>query len=404
MSKDLGSEQIVIKPSTELIADEYEHFKEPAANILVHTFSSERKVDQESVKLFVETLKGIDYEIEENNSHCLDSDNCEEILDKKRVDHKEVSGLILCFSCPCKKWGEITMFNGRKMVSKRIQDVVTKFSSYSCPGLKNKPKIFLFNVTPEIITVIDQSIQVDSAQRLSYELTYDTSAEADMLVAYSKAESMEPVGFVEKICSNIKAHGNTEDALNLISMIETQRRPLLISTLTRKFYFTASEHRGYHYHIHVQQEALNQRLSGIRHRLSRIKVDPLKNIKPKVDTRWSSGAVTLNKNDGVLKRNSLASSSSSPRTPATTKSDSASRNVFRFDHRSVKTDAKSETIIKRDGPSVPVKSNTLSKASTTNSSTKNEIKKKPDKAVKQDDATPSRKRNDSKKEEIVTIK
>lgn len=76
----LIEEDIVVKPSTELIADEYEHFQDDASRkILVHTFSSKEKA--EYADAFADTLATIGLIIDENKMHCLNTDNCLKILD-----------------------------------------------------------------------------------------------------------------------------------------------------------------------------------------------------------------------------------------------------------------------------------------------------------------------------------
>lgn len=76
-------EKIVVKPSIDLIPDEYE-IKDKVA---VHVFTSSSQDDKDSAKLFLETLQGLDYEVDpEKNTHLLDSGNIDEFLESSKFD------------------------------------------------------------------------------------------------------------------------------------------------------------------------------------------------------------------------------------------------------------------------------------------------------------------------------
>lgn len=80
-------EEIIVKPSTELIADEYEHFREDSScNILVHTFVSDDK--QEDVDVFVKTFDDIGLKVDSSNQHSLDTDDCLKILDTRTYEFR----------------------------------------------------------------------------------------------------------------------------------------------------------------------------------------------------------------------------------------------------------------------------------------------------------------------------
>lgn len=79
--------------------------------------------------------------------------------------------------------------------------------------------------------------------------------------------------FTRKLCDNFKEHGNNEDVYSLVTSVECVRgdpRPLVISTLTRKFYLTPSDHRGHHYHIRQHHDETTKNLEEIHNRLSKI--------------------------------------------------------------------------------------------------------------------------------------
>lgn len=58
-----------------------------------------------------------------------------------------MDGLLLYFSYLCKNDGIIYVWDGENITYMRIQEVVKKFTAYFCTGLKNKPKVFIFDVS-----------------------------------------------------------------------------------------------------------------------------------------------------------------------------------------------------------------------------------------------------------------
>ncbi|KAJ8948364.1 hypothetical protein NQ318_019349 [Aromia moschata] len=268
-------ETIEIKPSTELIADEYEHSRKSTKNIAVHLFTTKWDVDEENVRLFKETLNKNNYEIKPDHVHCLETDNIYKVLEEICTDNDEespVDGLIIYISGYCQnqaREGALDAFNGTEHFIINIQDIWGKFTSYNCPKLKNKPKIFMFHITSPT------QIQTDSMRYRSsfYNLAYDTPAEADILIVYHKTDAMYQRDFTEYLCDNIEKYGRTEDAISVVTCLGSvlfDTRPIIISTLTRKFYFTPSELRGIHFDIDQSQKRLKEHLEEVDAKLSRV--------------------------------------------------------------------------------------------------------------------------------------
>lgn len=67
------------------------------------------------------------------------------VLVKQECD--KASGLILLISGSTSVDGSILMNNGSKEVLISIEKIWNKFYTYQCPELKNKPKIFIFDVS-----------------------------------------------------------------------------------------------------------------------------------------------------------------------------------------------------------------------------------------------------------------
>lgn len=258
-------EKIVFKPPIELIPDEYEITEK----IAVHTFTSNTVGEQQSAALFIDTLRGDAYKIEENNMHSLADENFKEILQNIKQDVVGASGLILFFSCYSKNDGIINVLDGEGFKDMPIQNVIKEFTAYACAGLKNKPKIFIFHVKSSSL------MQTDSGQYgTTYDVTYDTPGEADILIVYKKTESKNVLDFTHKLCDGINEYGTVEDIVSLVTCLESSNddtRPLVVSTFTKKFYFKPGDDRGHHFHINQQQENIRNYLDDMRNNLSNVK-------------------------------------------------------------------------------------------------------------------------------------
>nr|XP_023021478.1 uncharacterized protein LOC111509864 [Leptinotarsa decemlineata] len=147
-------EDIEVKPSTELTPDEYEHFQKSVENIEVHTFASDWECSEHDVEVFSKTLLKCGMEIKPEYKHNLETDNCNVILDKICEQSDTRSGLVILFSGYCMKDGCLEMFDGKQKRTVAIQEIWKKFNSHNCKSLKNKPKIFIFEVRNSTIPLL----------------------------------------------------------------------------------------------------------------------------------------------------------------------------------------------------------------------------------------------------------
>lgn len=69
IDNDYDMEYIILKPSVELIPDEYEHSDNKAA--LVHVFRGEYKHDAFNTERFLFTLRDLGYEVPLENVHFI---------------------------------------------------------------------------------------------------------------------------------------------------------------------------------------------------------------------------------------------------------------------------------------------------------------------------------------------
>lgn len=81
---------------------------------------------------------------------------------------------------------------------------------------------------------------------------------------------------MENFCDNIKHYGKSEDITSLASCAVSLNPPMLISTLTRKFYFTPSENRGYRHHITEKHALLSTDIKNIKELVGKQQSNELK--------------------------------------------------------------------------------------------------------------------------------
>lgn len=72
---------------------------------------------------------------------------------------------------------------------------------------------------------------------------------------------------ISRFCKNIIEFSEFEDIISLVTMT-LGSDPIIISTLTRKFYFRPNEVRGLHYIITKNKEKMKQNLQNLRTALS----------------------------------------------------------------------------------------------------------------------------------------
>lgn len=251
-------ELITVKPSTELIPDEYEHFQETQYKIVLHTFVANDEYCMNLEQEFLKTLEYIEFETGSTNRHNLETDNFPKIMNEiAKGPNTNDAGLILFFAGFTKPTspGQLEIFDGIKQDTINIQQIWSKFDSYNCPGLKNKPKIFIFALsTPET------PIQRDGKKH--FKTAYDTPAEADILVIYNNPISGSG-NFLQNFCENIRLFGKTENIITLASCTPSTST-LIISTLTRNFYFTVSNLRGHHHIIDKHNDEIKAHIKEIK--------------------------------------------------------------------------------------------------------------------------------------------
>uniref|UniRef100_A0A6P7FAE1 Uncharacterized protein LOC114327987 n=1 Tax=Diabrotica virgifera virgifera TaxID=50390 RepID=A0A6P7FAE1_DIAVI len=202
-------EEIEVHPSTELIPDEYEHFGNQP-KFLVHTFFKDTEADKDNEKDFLKTLSEIGITCKDEDRHNLDQEKIFEILNRiKENCSDDTTGLIMYFSGMVKQHQGILH---TKLPSNdiSIQKIWLEFNSFNCFKLKNKPKIFIYD-----LKVYAPPTQRDARRFSVQSLTisaYDTPSEADILVICNK--DTEAKKYVEAKLQ--RSDVNLDDAKNLL--------------------------------------------------------------------------------------------------------------------------------------------------------------------------------------------
>ncbi|KAF2881840.1 hypothetical protein ILUMI_24341 [Ignelater luminosus] len=268
-------EKIKVLTSTELIPDEYEH--EDNTKGLVFIFHCSR--DEENKKVLTKAFSDQGYNVSLENIYRMSTkefviNTIKKIAEK---NHTDETCLIVVFLGNVFQENRILPDdekapNINNTIS--IKDVWTPFTSDNCPSLKYKPKVFIFQTCkkPELTSVdnrmVTYSVSIDKA--------YDIPAEADILIIYKKVEDVNARHkFIEQLCNNFHYEGCKDDIVGLVTHTEhgNERRPLIISTLTRKFYIRPSEklgHRGHGYDLHVNHDIVFDALQDLQEKITTI--------------------------------------------------------------------------------------------------------------------------------------
>lgn len=286
----IEDEEIVVKPSTELIPDEYERTNNES--VLVELVC--RQTDQ-NANDFWKQLKNLGFAV--NITY----------TDRLSVNENWVTGFASKVNEKTKEKnyeGLLMIFAKVPLRNEVLKTVWSTFSATNCPALKNKPKIFIFQI-------LKRAMHADSRILLQTDIktAYDTPTDADILIIYDKFLAVGSSNdFLENFHDHIKDYGHQEDIVNLVSLtIGSDTRPLVISTMTRKFFFTLSKYRGHHHNINESHTAIKEDLEKIS---TYIKNMPDHKPKERENKIMSSFRKTINnlmnKNNGENKARASA--------------------------------------------------------------------------------------------------
>ncbi|EFA01237.1 hypothetical protein TcasGA2_TC000068 [Tribolium castaneum] len=332
-------EEIIIKPSTELIPDEYKH--EVEENVLLHIFKTD--YDDETAEEILESAKYINYKVDSNNLHNLNTRNeFYEDIEKIKKESVNKSGLFMIFIGFFERRhpnGTIALMNERNDFI-QIKDIWNMFSASNCPELKNKPKIFMFCVSGAPYAVQSDSLR---HRTMAFEKVYDFPAESDMLIVYKKVDDVSPhmQKFLATFSLNIRNHSKKYDIIDLVSHINEENSkyvPLIISTLTRKFYLTPNIEREHFLSVAENSSSVQNDLKKIKEDLEKLHHELQKKKKmfgfsfkkkseekPKIEIKRDN-KVEQRKSakTGEVQRGSVGRSSAPPRPPVRSRNPSES--------------------------------------------------------------------------------
>ncbi|KAB0791991.1 hypothetical protein PPYR_13952 [Photinus pyralis] len=240
-------EEITVPPSTELIPDEYEHRDNSKGLVLI--FYSKRDVDNEQV--IRREFRDQGYNVSDSNVFGLQSRSAVlEALDQvAKGDHKEKSCLIIFFLGMAEEEGKLELDEDPDS-SIELRDVWTKFTSNNCPSLRNKPKIFIFQACRK------PTAYAFDSKAMTPQGAYSLPSEADILIVYKVTGYHSRAQFIRSLCNKIDKFGQKDDIIGLVTRTHDHKyiRPLIISTMTRKFYVSSSANRGHYHDLHNNQD------------------------------------------------------------------------------------------------------------------------------------------------------
>lgn len=92
---------------------------------------------------------------------------------------------------------------------------------------------------------------------------YDVAAPgADLFLISRNIARKTQDNFIDNFCEYIKSHGKQVDIFELATFATHTDRPLIVSTLTARFFFQKSETRGYTYSILEGVAQIKKRIQG----------------------------------------------------------------------------------------------------------------------------------------------
>lgn len=118
--------------------------------------------------------------------------------------------------------------------------------------------------------------------------------------------------FIVDFCHNLDENGNRDDIINLITQTDhfDNVKSLMISTLTKKFYFKQGNVRDHHWDIHANQMKLQETLSDLHDKVEVVTGNTIssKNVDATGSKDHSLEANQKTVTDSVRKRNSNSTS------------------------------------------------------------------------------------------------
>ncbi|KAL1517936.1 hypothetical protein ABEB36_001632 [Hypothenemus hampei] len=220
------SEKVEVKPPIDLIPDEYPRLK--------------------NSKILVEMLCHSDDSNECELQKCLEANNYTVIVtNQKNLDTIDEEWLSNVHNKIMKDnyEGSILIFRKVDYSTRDMKKIWSSFTTKMCPYLKNKPKIFIFQLAKSKIG------KDYTAADLNWKSCYDTPAEADMLIVQD-LYGTDREDFLVRLSKLINRYGGSEDIFTLTSYTsEGTYQPMVISTMTRRFFFKLHDVRGHHTYL-----------------------------------------------------------------------------------------------------------------------------------------------------------
>ncbi|KAK4873488.1 hypothetical protein RN001_015517 [Aquatica leii] len=292
-------DEIHVPPSTELVPDEYDHKDNKKGLVLI--FHS--KCDVESKDVLVKEFTDQGYDVSNVFGLTTKDIVTSKLRHVAQENNEDKTCLIMFFLGTIEKEDKFYLDDDKNFIV--LKDVWLNFTADNCPTLRNKPKVFVFQGTKKpAVSAFDAKLMFTTPPKGAY----NVPSEADMLLIYTRVDSNSYRElFIKELCNKIDKFGKRDDIINLVTQTGlTEKRPLIISTLTRKFYVTFSEQRGHYYDLNLNHTVTVETLEDLRKHVSSkvlhegvvrrsVQIDGVKNksskstpksvTKPKKETR-----------------------------------------------------------------------------------------------------------------------
>ncbi|KAJ8919924.1 hypothetical protein NQ315_006453, partial [Exocentrus adspersus] len=257
------------------------------------TYKPERKGSTRDVNEIIQSFQRLGYNVEKKDilNDGTTADVKQKLAQVARGDLSEKNCLIVFF---------LTHGDVKDRLSTRDSSITANelWENFRhCPGLENKPKMFVIQASSLACKGDDFSTTVQTNISKPSEIVQDntfsnTFLGPDMLVLYSTSEGnvsfrsgLTGTWFIQELCKNVTAYGRRDDVFGLVTRtlkcvngnyfhseagVYKKQTPVCVSTLSKKFYLNRNKDRAMILKYHDYYKEVMERVERIEEQLRRL--------------------------------------------------------------------------------------------------------------------------------------
>ncbi|KAF5290287.1 hypothetical protein FQR65_LT11621 [Abscondita terminalis] len=199
----------------------------------------------------------------------------DEITNLAKQDHSDKNCLIVIVLSHGHEDNHIEAFDAPVFAN----EIWEPFFDNACPSLRGKPKFFIFQTCKgHNVATSDESVG-----KIVPDIILKEQLDSDVLIAFASIESAVSLRhptrgswFIQELCKNFSAYGRRDDVVTLLLRVSKcvthnyyhvddvkdkknvliKQMPVIVSTLSKKFYLSKSKDRKAMINIREQQQKL----------------------------------------------------------------------------------------------------------------------------------------------------